>query len=211
MIIENLAEKLRIKAVRWQLQRFDEMSGLGSGDMLVAELAPPRIFADVTLMPMYHDEAAEVQALLDTLDGGMNDFYLWRPQQPLPKADPDGSILGASEPVINTLGVNNKSLSLSGLPVGYVITAGDALAFDYGSSPTRRAFHTATQTVTANGLGVTPNFEVRPHFRPGVSTGIAVALIRPAAKVFIVPGSFNPGTADGLITDGMSFQVMQRP
>lgn len=210
MIVENLADKLPIKSVRWKLQRYEELSGFGSGEVLVNELAPPRIVADVALMPMYHDDAAEVQALIDTLDGAINEFYLWRPQKMYPRADPDGSILGAAVPVIEAIGGNNKSLSLSALPAGYVISVGDALAFDFGSSPTYRAYHTANETVAADGTGVTPIFEVRPHLRPGVSEGLAVALVRPAAKVIIVPGSFDPGVATGLVTDGMAFQVMER-
>lgn len=207
----DLAERFRIQSVQWRTQRQDQLSGLGTGDVLTAQLAPPRIVADIVLVPMYNEEASQVQALIDNLDGAINSFYLWPPHRPYPQADPDGSILGASDVRIRTVGSNNKSLSLKGLPAGYVVTLGDSMAWDFGSSPTRRAFHTATATVTADGSGETAEFGVAPHLRPGTVADLAVNLKKPAAKVFIVPDSFRPGTSSGTVTTGMSFQVMQRP
>lgn len=207
----NLADRFRIQSVQWRTQRWDQLSGLGSGDVLAAQLAPPRIVADIVLMPMYNAEAGQVQALIDALDGPMNSFYLWPPHRPFPQADPDGTALGASTVQIKSIGSNNKSLAFKGLPAGYVITTGDSMAWDFGSSPVRRAFHTATETVTTDGYGETAEFGVTPHLRPGTVADLTVTLKKPAAKVFIVPDSFRPGTASGRVTTGMSFQVMQRP
>lgn len=119
--------------------------------------------------------------------------------------------MGSATPVIATLGANNKSLTVSGLLAGYILSAGGMFHFDYGSSPVRRALHRIVETVTANGSGVTPAFEVRPHFRPGATTGLAIQFINPSAKVKLIPGSFEPGTgqAGTRRTEGMSFQVQQ--
>lgn len=209
--IDALADRLKIQAVSWRLERYDELSGLGSGEILAAQLAPPRIVADVEVAPMYHSAASQVQALIESLDGPINSFYLFAPQRRYPQSDPDGSGLGSSVPTIHSIGSNNKSLRLKALPDDYVLTAGDYLAFDYGSNPERRAFHRIVETVAANSGGITPYFEVRPHLRPGVEVDTTVILKEPAAKVIIVPGSFSPGKAAGMITEGMSFQVMQRP
>jgi len=357
--LNSFADILRIETVKWQLQRFDQISGMGSGDVLAAQLAPPRIKGTVTLATMYHDQAAQVQALIESLDGPMRSFYLYAPQKAYPSADPDGALLdnmlfnggfeggssswsaggvgggtvtsdaarsgtysmrldrpattyaeiyqgrpasagalcrasvwvrsdvatstgigliiqfldganaslsfagittnpastdwtrvaieavapagtatavirprlypssaapavyfddahlavaGATRtPAINSVGANNKSLRLSGLPSGYVLTAGDYLSYDYGSSPTRRAFHRIVETVAADAAGLTPLFEVRPHLASGITTGLSVTLRKPAAKVFIVPETFDPGTARSMVTEGMQFEVMQRP
>lgn len=209
--VSDFADKLKIQSVEWKLQRYDELSGLGSGDVLAAQLAPARWVAKVTLATMYHGEAAQAQALIETLDPTAS-FFLYAPQLPYPQSDPDGSILGAAELTIQTVGGNNRSLRVEGFPAGYTLTVGDFLAFDYGSSPVRRAFHRICETVSASGgIGLTPLFEVRPHLRPGVTTGPVVTIIKPAAKVFIVPESFSPGTARAVVTEGMSFEVMQRP
>lgn len=228
--VEAFADLMRIASVKWQLQRFDELSGLGSGDVLAAQLSAPKWTGDVALGPMYHAQAAQVQALVESLDGPMRSFMLYAPQLPYPQSDPAGEVLGSgpslsldflsnvalvrsltSDATIDGVGSDNKSMRLRGLPPGYVLTVGDFLAFDYGVNPVRRAFHRIMETVTVGTAGHTTMFEVRPHFRPGVAAGLPVVLRKPAAKVFLVPGSFDPGTASGVITSGMSFQVMQRP
>lgn len=212
--VADFADKLKIQSVEWKLQRYDELSGLGTGAVLSAQLAPPRWTAKVNLAPMLNGEAFQVQALIEVLDP-MASFYLYAPQQPYPQSDPDGSILGASTPAVRTVGSDNKSFSLKGLPVGYVISVGDMIAFDYGSNPTRRALHRVMETQVATAGGNTVLFEVRPHLRPGIAIDLPVTLIKPAAKMLIVPGSFSPGTSIGTsglkIASGMAFEAVQRP
>lgn len=205
---ELFADVIPITGVSWQLSVQQEFSGLGSGQIIAASLAPSLWRATVTLAPMYHADAADVQALIESLDGSMRSFYLHAPQKPYPRADPKGAIFGASTPTIHTLGVDNKSMRITGVPSTYVLSRGDFLAFNYGS-PSRRAFHRIMETVTAVA-GLTPSLEVRPHIRPGVVTGASVILIKPAPRMIMVPGSFNPGNARGVITDGMSFEAIQK-
>src|SRR5690606_16055831 len=109
-----------------------------------------------------------------------------------------------------SVGENNKSLSLSGLPAGYVLTIGDKGQIVYSSSPTRNFFFEVSETVAADGDGLTPEFEVFPHLPPGLTTGLSVTLIKPACRGFIMPGTFNPGTARGMITTGAGFTFMER-
>lgn len=207
--VAAFADNLRIQSVRWMLRRQNEYSGLGDGQTLGAELAPPLWTGDVTLVQMPLSAASQVQALIEASDEVLGGFYLYNPRQPYPQADPDGSILGAATPTIHSVGGDSKSLRLAGLPAGYVVTRGDCLAFDHGS-PARRAFHRIVETATADGVGVTPAFEVRPHLRPGAANGLAVSLVKPAARVFIVPGSFDPGVGRQTWVEGMRFDVMQR-
>jgi hypothetical protein len=101
--------------------------------------------------------------------------------------------------VIASINANRKALTLSGLPAGYVITMGDYLHVDYGT-PSRRALLQASEGATANGSGVTGEFEVRPHLRPGIATALAVTLKKPAAKVKIVPGSVRIETVTTLLS-----------
>lgn len=208
--LADFADKLHIQSVKWHIAEQQEITGLGSGELLGAELAPSRTEADVTLSAMSWDDAAEVQALIEALDGVIGSFYLHSPQKMYPRKDPDGSLLGASVVTINALAANNKEMRLAGLPAGYQLSGGDLLSFNYGASPVRRALHRIVLPVTTAGTGITPLFEVRPHIRTGASVGLAVTLIKAAAKVRLVPGSFDPGTngVDGNNT-GMTFQVRQ--
>lgn len=205
------ADKLPIETVKWRLVFQQETTGLGSGEVITADLAPPRWEGDVTLGPMYHDQAASVQALVESLGGAISSFYLYAPQKAYPVSDPTGSILGAATPSISSVGADNKSLAVKGLPAAYRLSVGDFFAFEYGTNPVRRMMHRLVEAATANGSGVTPVFEVAPPFRPGVAANLAITLIKPAIKVKILPGSFDEGTAKGLITEGMAFSVYQIP
>lgn len=208
---ETFADKLPITRVEWQLMRWDEYSGLGTGEVLAAQLAPPRWGASVELAPMYHDKAAAIQALIEALDGPINNFYLYAPQKPFPRYDPRGEILGSASPVISIPGANNKSLSFAGMPSGYQLSAGDMFAVDYASNPTRRYLGRLVGDSTASGSGSTGQIEVRPHLPAGIAAALPVMFLKPSARVFILPNTFNPGSAQGLFTTGMSFEVMQRP
>ena len=130
-----------------------------------------RLMAEVRTARMPHDRAEQLRARLRALDGGAH-FYLSNPTMLYPQADAGGTILGSASVVIGSINTNRKAFALSGLPAGYVITMGDYLHVDYGT-PSRRALLQAAEGATANGSGVTPEFEVRPHLRPGISSGLA--------------------------------------
>lgn len=183
-----LADLLRIRSVTWNLQRFVETSGIEEDD-LEAELRSPRWLAEVESVPMTNAEANQLHARFLLLDGGQQAFYLHNPLAPYPQSDPDGSIVGSSTVQIHTVGGDNKTLRMKGLPVGYVLTIGDYIAVTYNSG--RRGFYIVCETVTADGGGITPSFEVRAYLRPGTAVNDAVDLTKPAAKVKLVDGTLR--------------------
>jgi hypothetical protein len=163
----------------------------------VKELRSPlwRMKADCSALTL--GQLRRLQALVGGLGGSVGSFYAWNPAAQYPAADPDGSALGSSEVKISGLGSTVKDLALKGLPAGYVLTAGDMLAFDYGS--TSRALHqVVTDTVTADEDGVTPTFEIHPPRRQGAAINDVVSLKRPAAEMRIIPGTLSL-TVEGLI------------
>lgn len=204
-----LADLLVIESIVWSIRRNDEMSGSGDGRTWQAELAPPLWTADVTLSLGYQGALKQVAALLRKLHGGQEAFYLFDPTSPYPQADPTGSILGSSTVLLHTVGLNNRSLRLKGLPNGYVLTLGDKLQITYGEDPTRNAFLEVSETVTASSGGVTPAFEVFPHLPVGLVADLPVTLIKPACKMML-PEGFNPGTSRTIVTEGASFRAIQR-
>lgn len=349
-----------VAAAPFRLQDNQELSGLGSGQVLGAELSPPLWVADVSLFPAFNDDAVDIQALIDSLEGVLKSFYLYDPRASYPKAYPRASALpqgfyrhtrwdftsaldgwtaananasaaggnlvltstalhpyvsspatlaisgnnnrqvrvrmrrtsgsgsytprvqyvtaghgldvnyrkdlpaadfgngwvehvfdmaaltaGGNDWISSTvtriilqlvsapagqsfeidwiaignttltdqariasLGANNKSLSLSGLTEGFALSRGDMLAFDYGD-PARRALHRIAEAAVADAAGITPVFEVRPHIRPGASAGLPVRLVKPAAKMILMPGSLQVSAADEFRT-AISFQAIQK-
>lgn len=208
--LASLADLFQIEEVVWDVQRNDELSGTGDARVWQAELADPLWRGDVKLIPAYHDQVKQIAARIRKLYGAQESFLLYDPLSQYPQADPDGSLLGSSTVIVASVGENNKSLSLSGLPAGYVLTIGDKAQIAYGSDPVRNFFFEVSETVTADGEGATAEFEIFPHVPPGVAADDEVVLIKPACRGFIMPGTFNPGTARGMITTGAGFTFMER-
>lgn len=211
--LADFYDKLRVAigSPNWQLMRNDQTSGLGSGQPLSTELASPLWTLPVQLVSMGNDEADQILAMLEMLCHPGRKFFFSNPKREFPAADPTGTILGASTPALHTIAANNRQVRIGGLPNGYKLSAGDMLAFDYGpSGQKRRALHRVTETVTATSAGLTPLFEIFPHVRSGAQAGDPVFLAKPAILASVMPGSFNPGTADTVNTHGISFDIIQR-
>lgn len=204
--VATFADVIRMSTVRFQLVADQQISGRGGGKIIVADMGPKYWQADVTLINMEHGIARQMQALIEALDESINDFYLYDPRWAYPAEDWGGSRVGPAVVTIGTLNPNNKEMTLSGLPNGYVLTPGDMLHFDFGV-PSKRALHRIVVGGVAAGGSV--GIEVRPHIEPGATTGLVVSLIKPSARMKIIPGSFDPGTARGMITSGMGFKCRQ--
>ncbi|MGL5166631.1 MAG: hypothetical protein ACRC9K_12160 [Afipia sp.] len=205
-----LADRLAIASVVWDIQRNDEMSGIGDGRVWQAELAPPLWTADVVLSDDLHNEVKQVAALIRKLHGSQESFMLYDPLSMYPQADPKGLILGAHFVQLKTIGANRQSVSLKGLPGGYTLTLADKMQVLYASGGSRNFFCEVSDTITANEDGETAEFEIFPHVPVGVAADDAVVLKRPACKVFVPPNAFKPGTARGAITSGATFKVIER-
>lgn len=179
---------LKVRAVSPYLEFQQELSRQGSGGVIAKDLAPALWKADVSTVPLNDDDFNDIEAMIESLQGSINTFYLYDTKRRYPKSDPTGSIVGSNTVQINSVGGDNKSLTLKGLPASYTISRGDRFSFDYGGTPSR-AYHRALETVVANGSGVTPSFMVSPYLRPGAAADQVVTLKIPTALMQIVPGS----------------------
>ncbi len=144
--------------------------------------------------------------MIRKLHGAQESFLLYNPSRKFPAADPTGAILGSAYVTVAAVGGN--TISLAGLPAGYVISLGDKMSVTYAGG--RVAFLEASETISANGSGATGAIEVFPHVPVGVQVGQAVTLVRPACKCFIMPGTHNPGSGSGKNVTGASFKALQR-
>lgn len=207
LALPDLADLLPVERVAWNEWRAQETSLLASGEFLSHDLAPPLWRAEITLAEMRHAVSAQMHARFLSLDGAQQHFYLHDPKLKYPQADPNGSILGSATVTVDSINANRKAWTLSGLPSGYTITIGDWMHVDYGN-PSRRALLKAMETVQADGSGTTPEFEIRPHLRPGIVAALEVTLVKPAAKVKLVPDSLRFETVRSAFSRGV-FEAVQ--
>lgn len=200
------ADRLDKLDATMSLERYEETSGTAIGQIISRQIALPKWQFECSLASMSFGEAGEIRALIDRL-GRSGQFYMFDPWRPYPKNDPLGAVLGSRTVTIHTIGSDNRSLRIAGLPNSYVLSPGDGLSFNRGSDPVRRSFHRVVEAATASAAGLTPLFEVEPHLRVGTVTGTVVTLRKPAAKMQIT--SFTPGGARGMRIHGMSFTAIE--
>lgn len=179
-----------------------ELSRLASGVSTGKDLGPALWFAAFATEELRNDDALDFAAMLDSLDGVINTFEAWDLRRPAPRAHGDGS---AADGVLESVNANNKAVALSGLNAGQIVSRGDYLSFDYGAN---RALHRVAETVTANGSGLTPEFEVRPHLRPGWALTAGVKLRAPRGIFTLMPGSVVPTQTRGTF-GAVSFKIVQ--
>jgi hypothetical protein len=153
-----------------------------------------------------HEEAVNFEAIINSLDGVVNGFYAGDLRREYPLLDPTGSVLGSSAVKIHTVS-SAVSWRLKGLPVGYVISRGDYMSYDYGS-PSVRALVQAMESATADAFGVTPEFVVRSELRAGTVPDLNVTLKKPTAMFRLIPDGFDP-RMDSLLHGSSTFSAMQ--
>lgn len=161
----------------------------------------------VTLGRDYHAKNAEIEALVEALMEPGASFMIYDRRKPYPAADPDGTLLGGATPTLFSLDPNNRRVSIAGLPAGYTLTRGDRIGWTYGADPVRHALHRVVTTVTADGAGFTPDFEVRPFIRPGTQAGADVTLIRPLCRAKLIEEEI--GASNARLSSAGSFRWMQ--
>lgn len=154
-----------------------------------------------------HDTIVDWEAVIYTLDGGMNAFYAGDLRRQYPREYVNGNFNDTG--TIKALGANNKSLSLEGLPANFKISRGDYFAFKYGAN-NMVALHQASESIQANSSGTTDVFEIRPHLRVGVAVDTAVSFKKPMGIFTLDPSSIAMNTEDQ-ISSSLSFSAFQWP
>lgn len=174
-----------------------------SGKTYAKDFGPALWIGSWTTVLLTNEDAIAFEAMLYSLDGAINLFEGRDLRKPYPRFYPDGVFNDTGK--INSIGANNKSLSLKSLPASFKLAVGDFLSFDVG---THRALHQVMEAVTANGSGLTTEFEIRPHIWPGTATNTSVILKQPAALFSINPGSISSQMNGGRYT-AVSFEGTQ--
>lgn len=209
MALTDFFAEMPLMQMTMQLSEARISSGeTGAGEILTATMGVRLWGGTVSFQPMYYEDAVEVAALVSILEEPGSSFFVNNPTKTGPRSDPDGTILASATPKISSINANNRDMLIKSLPNGYVLSGGDELSFAYGSNPTRYAFHRVVKGGTANGAGQL-NVELSPRIRSGAVADIGLTLINPVCKAIVVPGSFDGGTYEGNVCQGMKFSWQQ--
>jgi len=157
-----------------------EIARTASGIIAAKDMGPAIWQIELTTIPRTSDDQVTMEAMLHSLDGSVQTFSAHDLRRPYPLAHSDGAFSDSG--YLHTVDSGNRQISIGGLPSGLILSPGDYLAFDYGSS---RALHQVMEPAVASGGGLTPLFEVRPHVRPGYSTGTGTPVtLKRASAIF---------------------------
>ena len=184
-----------------------QISETAGGEMLSAAIGNRLWQLEVAIATRSYAEGEQIKAKLDVLRYPGRSLLVHSFPLIAPQADPKGVQLGSAIPRIQSVASNNREITISGLPIGYVLTPGDFLSFTYGSNPTRYAMHQIAVGGTANSGGVV-TVEISYFVASGWSANAAITLIKPVFKAVLKPGAAM-GTSGATRTDGIKFTLIQ--
>lgn len=177
-------------STQFDLQWRKEQSRQGNGATRKKDLGTPLWRAKYQTRDLFRPSDLDYwRAVLNSMDGGEATFRGYNIARSFPILYPNGSwptgvSFDGESATVHTVGVNNKSLRIDLLPAGYTISVGDFLSIEYGS-PTKYFLCQAVESATADGSGVTPTFEVRPHLPVGLAVDGIVRVKRPFCEMTI--------------------------
>jgi hypothetical protein len=188
----------------FDLSRYVAKNELYGGLTQTREMAEPRWVGRFTTGPLDPTRARRWRRWWDTLRGGLYHFVAYDPLQAYPLAYPTGYVgfsgLGAVAAYPSLY-----SLTIGGLPGGFVISDGDLLEIRSGN---RKGLHRVTAAVTATGGGLA-TVTVEPKILTSVFlVGSVVNLHFPSCVMVPDPASWS-FTAEGSEPTSASFSGTQ--
>jgi hypothetical protein len=175
-------------SLRWR----QEQSTLASGRILVKDMGAPLWTLRAVTKQLSPNNLEAWRARLTSLENGLQQFWGYPMSRCYPIAYPKGSwpsgAFDGTNAALGSINANRKAITLSALPPAFKLSLGDYLSI-------AGDLHQVMEAVTANGSGVTPEFEVRPHIWPAVAPPKTVSVKQPACLMAVVPGSVSSDAA----------------
>jgi len=189
-----------------------EQSRQANGRTRVKDFGSPIWRASYSSRTLSPNELDHWRARLDVLENGLLTFTAYSLSRCFPIAYPNGSwptgeAFDGVSAAIHTLGANNKSLRVTGLPQGYRFSIGDMMQVTTATG--RKYLFRADETAMADSFGLTTTFEVRPHFPVGMSIGDTVSVKRPGVPMVLMPGSISSSADPRSGRGSISFDAIE--
>lgn len=164
----------------FQLKRNQSRALTGGGSPNAAELSTPLWEAKYRARILDRATYAACEAWLESLRGGLRMFKGAVPRHRWPMAYPRGfaGLEVSAAPftgsgTLTTIGAGRDTVTVSALPVGFVLAPGDWFSIPVGS---RQRLHRILEGGTASGLGAV-NLTVEPIIDPAVTVDTPPAVL----------------------------------
>lgn len=183
---------------------FNQLEG---GALQIAEMSDPLWTLKASTYALFDKERRAVwQAWLASLRGGKR-FRCYHLDRPWPLAYGAGAAglswsVGAGLATLSAYSAT--TLTLSDLPAGYKVTAGDMMSFEWHGT---LALHMALEDVTAAATSLKVTVDPPVRSKPAPSMGIPISLIKAPCVMVVKPGTASsPASAEG---EAASFEAVQ--
>lgn len=174
-----------------------EQSRQANGRTIVKDMGSPLWRASYQSRSLKPNEIDAWRARLASLENGIQTFKGYALSRCRPILHAGAAALPTGE--LHTIDANRKEIRVDDL-LGVSLSVGDMIQI--GTKDLHQVMEPASGTLT-------DLFEVRPHIWPGVATGAAVSIVKPACIMAIVPGSVS-STSDMATGRGtISFQAVE--
>jgi len=201
------------EASTFLLKRNQSQSMTGAGSPNVAEIGPAMWRAKYATRILDRATFVAAEAWVASLRGGLRMFKGAVPRHRWPLAYPRGfagllvsAVQFTGSGTLTTIGAGRDTITVSSLPVGLVLAAGDWLSVPVGS---RQRLHKILEGGTASGGGAV-NLTVEPVIDPSVVTsGDPVPVLFDAPWCDMVLASEPDVSRDPVRGGSLSFEGMQ--
>jgi hypothetical protein len=184
----------------------------GSGALNVAELASPVWRAKYGTRILDRATFASADAWVTSLRGALRMFKATVPRHRWPMAYPRGftgllvsAVQFTGSGTLTTIGAGRDTVTVSALPVGFVLAAGDWFSIPVGS---RHHLHRIIEGGTASGGGAV-NLTVEPTINPSVTTDTPPAVLFDAPYCEMVLSAKPDIRPDPVKGGSISFEGVQ--
>lgn len=189
----DLIEPFGVRSCVFEPREMQARSGTRGGLLQVVSLGPTVWQMRYELVVQTEDQAAEWEAWLLSMRGGLKLFKAWHPLRRYARNYPSG--YGAltrhgggafdGTATLTAVGGSLDTLTLSTLPSTFQFKVGDMVSFPYTS--TSQSLHQVVEAATASGGVAT--IAVEPTVRAGVTTGVTATVDKPWCHAVLDPGA----------------------
>lgn len=188
-----LNDVLDITDIRILPQRNEELEGIGSGQILRAEIADPLWRVEINTTISTFDNGRRIRATINDINRPQSFFRVYDPIAQYATNDPDGTLLTAVE-IGDRVG---NQVEFTGQPAAYMFEPGDAFHILYLG----RHYYFEVSEQSSTLLRTTPTIPA------SIPVGTPCVFVRPQIRVQMVPTELQFGTVDSSIWKMTQFQI----
>lgn len=177
-----LNDYIEIDSISVVPQRNEELEGIGTGQLIRAELTDPLVRVEINTTITEFNSGRKIRAILNDINRPQSYFRVYDPIAQYAANDPNGTLLTA----VTLAGRTGTRVSFAGQPTGFVWTPGDCFHVIHAG----RHYYFE---ISESGTGAVRTTPTVPASIPIATTCV---FIRPQIRVQMIPTELNHGTAD---------------